>query len=83
MGEFALDLMFYTDRPVVDRTGLSGRWDLKVKWTFDDSAAPTDSSNTAPSLFTAIQEQVGLKLEPMKTPVDVLVIDKLEKPGEN
>ena len=82
MGEFVLDLMFYTDRPVVDRTGLSGRWDLMLRWTADEQKAPTDGT-APPSLFTAIQEQMGLKLEAVKAPIDVLVIDKVERPGAN
>lgn len=82
MGDFVLDLMFYVDRPVVDQTGLNGRYDFTLKWTFDDSKAPTDGS-AAPSLFTAVQEQMGLKLEPVKASVDVLVVDGVQRPGEN
>jgi uncharacterized protein (TIGR03435 family) len=82
MREFALDLLFHTDRPIVDRTGLTGRYDFQLKWTFDDARAPTNGS-AAPSLFTAIQEQMGLKLEAVKAPVDVMVIDKVERPGAN
>ena len=82
MGDFALDLMFYTDRPVVNQTGLSGRWDLMLKWTADESKAPQDGS-APPSIFTAIQEQMGLRLEPVKAQTDVLVIDKAERPGAN
>ena len=82
MREFALDLLFHTDRPVVDRTGLNGRYDFQLKWTFDDSRAPTNGS-AAPSLFTAIEEQMGLRLEPVKAMTDVLVIDKVERPGAN
>lgn len=82
MKEFALLMKFFTDRPVVDQTGLSGRFDFQMKWTSDESRAPADGS-APPSLFTAMQEQIGLKLEPVKAKTDVLVIDKLEKPGEN
>jgi uncharacterized protein (TIGR03435 family) len=82
MGEFALLLKFFTDRPVVDQTGLSGRFDFQLNWTADESKAPTDGS-AAPSLFTAIEEQLGLRLEPVKTATDVMVIDKVERPGEN
>jgi uncharacterized protein (TIGR03435 family) len=80
--ELAQSLMFNVDRPVVDQTGLTGRFDVELKWTADESKAPTDAS-VAPGLFTAIQEQLGLKLELTKAPVDVLVIDKLERPGAN
>ncbi|HXE08649.1 MAG TPA: TIGR03435 family protein [Acidobacteriaceae bacterium] len=82
MKEFALLMKFFTDKPVVDQTGLSGRFDFQMRWTADESRAPTDGT-APPSLFTAIQEQLGLKLEPVKAKTDVLVIDKLEKPGAN
>ena len=82
MTEFALLMKFYMDRPVVDQTGLTGRYDLALNWTFDEARAPTDGS-AAPSLFTAAQEQLGLKLEPVKAATDVLVVDKVERPGEN
>ena len=61
-------------RPVVDRTGLTGPFDLELKWS------PDQTDTTGPSLFTAIQEQLGLKLESQRAPVDVLVIDRLERP---
>jgi uncharacterized protein (TIGR03435 family) len=67
-------------RIVVDKTNLPDRYDLKLQWT-PDSAPLTD--NSAPSLFTAIQEQLGLKLEPAKEPVPVLVIDHVEQPSPN
>jgi len=82
MREFALVMLFYTDRPIVDETGLAGRYDLKLKWTFDESNAPTDGS-AAPSLFTAMQEQLGLKLEQVNRMADVMVVDKVERPGVN
>lgn len=82
MGDFTGNLLYYTDRPVLDQTGLSGRYDFTLKWTFDDSRAPTDGS-AAPSLFTAVEEQMGLKLEPVKAMADVLVIEKVERPGAN
>jgi uncharacterized protein (TIGR03435 family) len=82
IADIALVLKFYTDRPLVDQTGLAGRYDFQLAWTFDETRAPTDGS-AAPSLFTAVQEDMGLKLEPVKAPVDVLVIDKVERPGAN
>lgn len=69
-------------RVVVDRTGVSGAYDLNVTWAVDMSASPS-SSPTGPSLFTAIQEQAGLRLESAKAPVKVLVVDQLEMPSEN
>lgn len=82
MGEFTMHLGFFLDRPAVDRTGLAGRYDFQLNWTADESHAPTDGS-AAPGLFTAIQEQIGLKLEPVKAPADVLVVDAVEKPEAN
>jgi uncharacterized protein (TIGR03435 family) len=80
------------DKPVVDHTGLKDRYDFTLKWTADDSQfaqmgmrppAPTDDPNAPPSLYTAIQEQLGLKLDSVKTMADVVVIDKVEKPSAN
>ncbi len=79
-------------RTVVDKTGLTGKYDFKLKWTPDenqgppgppgaDNAPPPDSSG--PSIFTAVQEQLGLKLESQKGAVKILVVDHGEKPSEN
>ena len=75
-------------RMVVDKTGLTGSWDFELAYAIEGrggpgggDAAPADPN--APSFFTAIQEQLGLKLEPTKGPVDVLVIDSIEKPTED
>nr|WP_254059710.1 TIGR03435 family protein [Granulicella sp. L46] len=73
-------------RVVLDKTRIAGRYDITLKWTPDtDSNPTTDSSaiDAGPSLFTAIQEQLGLKLEPSKGPVEVLVVDNVEMPSEN
>ena len=75
------------DRPVVDQTGLVGSFDFDLTWTPDDSQfagimAKIPSLADAPPLHTAIQEQIGLKLESTRTPVVVLVIDHVEKPSE-
>jgi uncharacterized protein (TIGR03435 family) len=67
-------------RVVVDKTGLTDRYDVKLVWAADDAPA---GENSAPSLFTAIQEQLGLKLEPAKEPVPVLVIDHIDLPTPN
>jgi uncharacterized protein (TIGR03435 family) len=80
------------DRPVIDQTGLAGRYDFALNWTPDDSQfggmpgkmpPPTDNTNPPPNLYTAIQEQIGLKLDATKAPADVMVIDHVEKPSEN
>jgi uncharacterized protein (TIGR03435 family) len=82
MAEFAPDLGYFLDRPAVDQTGLAGRYDFQLKWLVDESRAPADGT-VPPGLFTAIQEQLGLKLEPVKAPAGVLVIDKVERPSAN
>lgn len=79
MSELVLILQFYVDRPIVDRTGLKGRYDLKLQWTLDD-APPSEAPDAPPGLFTALQDQAGLKLERVKAPADVSVIDALQKP---
>jgi uncharacterized protein (TIGR03435 family) len=81
------------DRPVVDQSELPGRYDFTLNWTPDETQfgglgmrppPPADNaSSNLPDLFTAMQEQLGLRLKPSKEPVDVLVIDHVEKPSEN
>jgi len=85
-------------RPVLDQGGLKGNYDFTLQWTSDQNLAPLfkgpadgnratenapRSESSGPSLFTAIQQQLGLKLEPTKAPVEVLVIDHVERPSEN
>ena len=81
MPDLALMLMVYGDRPIVDQTGLQGRYDFDLRWTKDETR--TTDPNAPPGLFTAIQEQIGLKLEATKAMADVLVVDKVERPGAN
>ena len=95
MWDFASWMQTVLDRPVVDQSGLKDRYDFTLKWTPDNSQfaqfrstgavvpAPTDDPNAPPSLNTAIQEQLGLKLDPVKAPAEVLVVDKVEKPSAN
>jgi uncharacterized protein (TIGR03435 family) len=80
------------DRPILDRTGLTGRYDFKLSWTPDDAQwssvapnvpRPSDDANPAPPLYTALQEQLGLKFSAAKALAEVYVIDHLEKPSEN
>jgi uncharacterized protein (TIGR03435 family) len=80
------------DRPVVDHTELTERYDFNLNWTPDQSQftqmgapipPPSDDPNAPPSLYTALQEQLGLKLEPTKAQADVMVIDHAEKPSAN
>ena len=71
------------DRPVVDQSGLEGDWVIDLQWTLDSSDAP-GADSIAPSIFTAMQEQLGLRLVAGKGPVRQLVVDHVEKlPTEN
>lgn len=76
------ELGYAVERPVVDKTGLTGNYDLSLKWTPENQPASTDADQP-PGLFTALQEQLGLKLEPSKGPADTLVIDHVEMPTAN
>jgi uncharacterized protein (TIGR03435 family) len=78
MPNFAGLLARRMDRTVVDKTGLTGAYDVKLEW-LPDLSQDTGSA----SIFTALQDQLGLKLESEKGPVEVIVIDSLEKPTEN
>ena len=83
MESFAKILARRTDLPVVNHTDLSGIFNFKLHWT-PESTRPADNvSPEAVSLFTAIQEQLGLRLRSQKAPVEVLVIDHVEKPSGN
>ena len=76
----AANLAYLLGRTVIDKTGLAGKYSYTVTYTPDD-APPADTNG--PSLFTALQDQLGLKLESSKGPVDLLVIDHVEKPDAN
>jgi uncharacterized protein (TIGR03435 family) len=84
LGILARELAQVLGRVVLNQTGLTGRYDLSLRWTPDDAAALNSPSPDAPpDIFTAVQEQLGLKLESTKGPVPVLVIDSVEKPSPN
>ena len=91
ISQFTQMLTGQSGRIVFDRTGLTGNWDFMLRFAFEQRGGqppplgvnlpPVDPD--APSLFTALQEQLGLKLESTRGPVDVLVIDKVERPTED
>jgi len=93
MGDFARVMQrLVLEWPVADRTGIAGRYDFALNWTPDGSQfgdirgkipAPTDSANAPPDLFTALQEQIGLKLDLIYAPSAILVIDRVEPPSDN
>jgi uncharacterized protein (TIGR03435 family) len=83
-----------TGRPVVDMTGLAGKYDFILEWTpelgadaraqgFGDGITTPAPAPGGPTIFTALQEQLGLRLEAQKGPVQNIVIDRVEKPSEN
>ena len=76
-----LETLNFMDRPILDRTELSGEFDFEMKF-----APPNNNgfgNTSSPSIFTALQEQLGLRLEATKAPVEILVIDHAEKPDAN
>jgi uncharacterized protein (TIGR03435 family) len=85
----AEQLAHVVGRPVVDKTAIQGRYDITLRWTPDNglpdkiNGASSPEETNGPSLFTAVQEQLGLRLDPQKGPVQVLVVDKAEPPTEN
>lgn len=94
MENFAGQLANQVGRPVVDKTGLAGEYDIELEWTPDpgrsgpfgqpppgDAPPPVDANG--PTIYTAVQEKLGLKLEATKAPVKMIVIDWIEKPSEN
>jgi uncharacterized protein (TIGR03435 family) len=76
------------DRPVVDKTGLSGRYDFDLEWAPDETqfggdVPPAGAAATSPPLFEAVQQELGLKLEATRGPVDALVVDTVDRPAAN
>ena len=83
MTDFILIKQLLMDRPLVDQTGLTGRYDFKLTYSYGDASNVDTDADAPPTQFTAIKEQLGLKLEPVKAPVDVLVIDSIKPPTAN
>jgi len=86
----------YLSRTVIDKTGLNGEYDYALNWTPEpgeggpeslglppDAAAPSPPATSGPSIFTALQEQLGLRLDSQKGPVEIIVIDGVERPSAN
>ncbi len=85
MKQFASWLAPYVqpDRVVLDETGLHGEYDLQLRWTGSPMAAGQVVEGTGPTIFTALREQLGLRLEARRGPVDTLIVDRAELPSEN
>ncbi len=81
MGPLAKALAGQVHRTVIDKTGLTDGYDVTLKWSPDYEAER--QADAGPSLFTAVQEQLGLKLQPAKGPVETLVVDHVAMPSEN
>ena len=77
VGSLAFSLSGSVGRVIIDKTGLNALYDIDLRWS------PDNEPDTGPSIFTALEEQLGLKLEPAKAPIDVIVIDHIERPSEN
>lgn len=83
LGEFSKTLRVLVDRPVIDKTGINGRFDIHARFSGVGVEVANSDPTSPPSLFTAIQEQLGLKLESGRGPIETLVIDHIEKPAGN
>jgi uncharacterized protein (TIGR03435 family) len=81
MEQLARQLSVTAGRPVIDKTGLTGYYKYTPDWL--SANQPPDPDPDVPSIFTAVQEQLGLKLESTKAPVEMLIVDHSEKPSEN
>jgi uncharacterized protein (TIGR03435 family) len=82
----AVSLSLALDRPVADETGLAGDYELALTYAPETGPGPAVAGrplDDRPSIFTAVQEQLGLKLEPRRTPADFLIVDRIERPTGN
>jgi uncharacterized protein (TIGR03435 family) len=91
MDGLARSLAATLGRPVANETGLEGRFDFtldyepegRIRLTDDSKSVTTNLDARGPSLFTALQDQIGLKLESKKVPVEMLIVDRIERPSDN
>jgi uncharacterized protein (TIGR03435 family) len=94
MAMLTLMLSQQLGRPIIDKTNLDGLFDISLEWATDPTFAgppgpggvrgpDIGASTSGPSLFTAVEEQLGLRLEPAKGPVETLVIDSVQRPSQN
>ena len=85
---FAQSLSGLAGRPVIDKTGITGAYDFKLEWEPDhgpprEEPGETATDTSGPSIFSALQEQLGLKLDSQKVAMPMIVIDHIEEPSEN
>jgi uncharacterized protein (TIGR03435 family) len=82
LDDFSTLLLPVLHRPVIDKTGITGRFDIRVEFSLDETG-PTPDPTGQPSIFTALLEQLGLRIESGKGPVETFVIDSIERPSGN
>lgn len=74
----------YLGQPVADRTGIEGVYDFELRWTSDEERADSAARDAPPSIYTALQENLGVRLAPQKVPAEMVVVDRVERvPTEN
>ncbi len=83
ISNLAANLSGQVHRFVVDKTGLTGKYDVTLQWSPDEIRSADTPETAGPSIFTAVEEQLGLKLEAVKGPADAIVVDHIEMPTEN
>jgi len=83
LSQLATSLGPFVSRFTVDKTGVTGRFDVELTWTPDPVSPNTATDSPGPSIFTALQEQLGLKLVSARGPVEVLVVDRVQRPSGN
>jgi uncharacterized protein (TIGR03435 family) len=84
VGNLVMVLKRQVEREVIDKTGLTGKYDFHLKWRPEQTGSNAGlNDDEFPSFFTALQEQLGLKLQSSKGPVDTLVVDHIQEPSEN
>jgi uncharacterized protein (TIGR03435 family) len=81
--ELAASIAGWSELNIVDQTELRGDYEMEIEFDYRATLSAANTDNARPSVFTAVQEQLGLKLERRREPVDVLVIDSIEMPSEN
>jgi uncharacterized protein (TIGR03435 family) len=87
MRDLAMTLVTIVNEPVIDKTGLTGAYSFTLRWSANEFSTvpgiPTGNAGNLPSIFTALREQLGLRLDHTKGPLDVIVIDHAERPSDN
>jgi len=82
MAQFADLLASQTDSPVIDKTGISGTFEISLHWAADYSAVAQSDTSPEPSIYTAVQEQLGIKLEQVSAPLNYLFVEHVHKPSQ-